>query len=564
MDVPSAETEITERMLAPSEEDPRKVVTPLDADGLEAALQEQGTFEKWAHIITGIRNGFDVGVKEQVSTTIIHPNRSSASLDPEFISSYIQSEMAAGRYSRGYSQSELEKLIGPFCTSPLGLVPKDENSFRLIQDLSFPHHNDSIASINSQINSNDFPTAWGTFDITSRLLLSLPEGCRAATFDISSAYRITPVRPDQQWAIVVHWKGKFYVDRALPFGLSSSAGVFGSVADMLVDLYNNSHQFGPMVKWVDDFFVILLPHQSWDEVEFMNFTAKFGVPWSSKKLRPLNVVQRYIGFDWNLPTKSVSLPAEKKIVISDLVRSWISGNEKFTRKESLQFHGKLVFVTSIFHLIRPYLPSIIDFVQSFRDPRAKLHPTRTLRRDLEWILYLLQTLPNTMPLSLPDPVDLDWWGDASTSFGIGVVIGTHWACWQWAPGFRPGPSSGLNIGWAEAVAVELGVHLLIHLGLHNQPNDNRFLVCSDNEGVVELIKKGRCRTKESNDVLKQIYSRLAEARISIKAAHVPSRENVSDALSRGDIVSFLKGFPKAAVQVHLEPPHYLASKLQSL
>ena len=540
------------------------VVTPLDADGLEVALRDQGVLGDWSHIIDGIRHGFDVGVGMPHSCTTVHPNHGSSSLSPGFISSYVKSEMAAGRYSRGYSQSELEDLIGNFYTSPLGLVPKDGDSFRLIQDLSFPRHHRSVASINSQVDPDDFPTAWGTFDITSRLLLSLPVGCKAATFDVSSAYRITPVRPDQQWALVVHWDDLFYVDRALPFGLASSAGVFGSVADMLVALYNSSRKFGPIVKWVDDFFVILLPHQSWDEAGFTGYTARFGVPWNSRKLRPLSVVQRYIGFDWNLAERLVSLPEAKRGTILALVEGWLSAGEMFTAKEAAALHGKLVFVASIFRLIRPYLPSISSFSESFRDPRARLHPPRALLADLGWVRFLLRTLPNAMPLSPSEPLDLDWWGDASTSFGIGVVIGSYWAGWQWAPGFHPGASSGVNIGWAEAVAVELGVRLLIHLGLHCRSSGRHFLVRSDNAGVVEIIRKGRCRAPESNTVLKDIYRLLAEARISIKTEHVQSRDNVSDALSRGDVISFLAGFPRASTKVSLAPPPHLASRLRCL
>lgn len=176
------------QQLAPSEGDPRMVVTPLNADKLELMARSFGIFQKWAHVIDGVCNGFNVGIKEQFSSSIIHPNHSSSSLDSDFISSYIQAEEAAGRYSSAFSKLELEALIGPFCSSPLGLVPKDSNSFCLIQDLSFPRHVNSSTSINSQINSDDFPTGWGTFDDTSRLLLSLPKGCKAAAFDISSAY----------------------------------------------------------------------------------------------------------------------------------------------------------------------------------------------------------------------------------------------------------------------------------------------------------------------------------------------------------------------------------------
>jgi hypothetical protein len=67
--------------------------------------------------------------------------------------------------------------------------------------------------------------------------------------------------------------------------------------------------------------------------------------------------------------------------------------------------------------------------------------------------------------SPPDLIDLDWWGDASLSFGIGVVVNGHWAVWKWAPGFVVGPGKQSDIGWAEAMAVELGFCLALHLNL---------------------------------------------------------------------------------------------------
>jgi hypothetical protein len=108
-----------------------------------------------------------------------------------------------------------------------------------------------------------------------------------ATFDISAAYQLTPIQPDQQQHLCVMWQDLIYAYRAIMFGLSSSAGVFGCIADMLVS--------SALLKWVDNFFVICL--QSWSEQEFMDLTAAIGVPWSIKKMRPLSVTQRYIGFN---------------------------------------------------------------------------------------------------------------------------------------------------------------------------------------------------------------------------------------------------------------------------
>ena len=211
-------------------------------------------------------------------------NHSSSSIDPDFISTYIAGEEASGRYSRAFAPEELEAIIGPFRTSPIGLTPKpNSDKFRMIQDLSFLHNHPDLQSVNSGIDAANFPTTWGTFDDTAKLIAALPDGCVAATFDISAAYRTTPIRPDQQNSLCVYWNGKVWVDRAVMFGLSSSAGVFGAIADMLVAIYKAAG-FSHLLKWVDDFLVIRLPGQTWTEFDFMALTGDIGVPWSLEKL----------------------------------------------------------------------------------------------------------------------------------------------------------------------------------------------------------------------------------------------------------------------------------------
>ncbi|KAG1741830.1 uncharacterized protein EDB91DRAFT_1026978, partial [Suillus paluster] len=62
-------------------------------------------------------------------------NHASSQLNSDIIDQYIISEQNAGCYSCAYSILELESLISPFCTSPLGLVPKPHSmKFRLVQD----------------------------------------------------------------------------------------------------------------------------------------------------------------------------------------------------------------------------------------------------------------------------------------------------------------------------------------------------------------------------------------------------------------------------------------------
>ena len=493
-------------------------------------------------------------------------NHQSSLLNPSVIDSYILSEQAVGRYSPGFSPIELERLIGPFCTSPLGLVPKPHSDkFRIVQDLSYPRNIPDIRSVNADINSDDFPTMWGTFSSTAALILSLPPGCVAATFDISAAYRTVPVLPLQQNALCIFWKGLVYVDRALMFGLTSSAGVFGSVADMLVAIYGKAG-FERIRKWVNDFLVIRLPHEHWTEEDFMDLTGHCGVPWSLEKLRRFAPIQRYIGFDWDLDRKIVSLPSDKLCKVQELITSWLCGGASFTAREAAGLHGKLVHVSCIFPLIRPFLRSIARFAAAFHSPRARLSPPSPVLADLRWIQSLLLDLPNAVPIVDPSPVDIGWWGDASTSFGIGVVIGTHWSAWRWAPGFRVGPKQPFDIGWAEAVAVELGLRMAIHLGIISPSLSQgmHYLVRSDNAGIVAVTNKGRSRSLETNSVLKQVYRLQAENGIRLHATYVSTHSNIADALSRGDITTFLAGFPSASTPSPIPLPLHLVGKLTPL
>jgi len=96
--------------------------------------------------------------------------------------------------------------------STLGLMPKPHSDvLRMIQDMSYPWNNPEVTSVNHGVNSDDFLTAWGSFDSASALILSLPTGL-AATFDISAAYRLTPICPDQQQHLYILLNDQVYVD----------------------------------------------------------------------------------------------------------------------------------------------------------------------------------------------------------------------------------------------------------------------------------------------------------------------------------------------------------------
>jgi hypothetical protein len=215
---------------------------------------------------------------------------------------------------------------------------------------------------------------WGTFADTSALVLSLPDGCLAATFNVSAAYRTTPVAPTQQNVLCVLWMGLLYVDFALAFRLASSAGIFGWVVDMIVAIYIVLG-FGPMLKWVDDFFVIRLPGQVWTEEDFLAFGNTLGVPWSRQKLRRFATKQRYIRYIWDLEAQSVALPQDKLYAVQGLLAAWAVPITCWSAKDAVRLHGKLVHLSLVFPLISP--PHLVLQPRSHPLTRTASHQTRS-------------------------------------------------------------------------------------------------------------------------------------------------------------------------------------------
>ena len=168
-------------------------------------------------------------------------NKDSTKTLKQVFDKIIQSEFNKGRYLGPFSQEELKHEIGPFQSSPLSLVPKARKpgKFHLIQNLSYPHTNHPVPSINSHLNSNDFPCTWGTFHTVCTLIRHLPKGSQAATRDISEAYRIIPLHESQWLRVVVritNSPAKFALNTSNSFGGVTAGGLFGLFGDALADL----------------------------------------------------------------------------------------------------------------------------------------------------------------------------------------------------------------------------------------------------------------------------------------------------------------------------------------
>jgi hypothetical protein len=122
--------------------------------------------------------------------------------------------------------------------------------------------------------------------------------------------------------------------------------------------------------------------------------------------------------------------------------------------------------------------------------------------------------------------------DASTSWGIGVLINGQWAAWRIRDNVLQ-IGSGRDIAWLEALTVEFTVGLLVSQGLRAAD----ILLRSDNQGVIGSFRKGWSHGRFINDSIRCMFPLQHASDISISFLYVESSTNLADPVSRGILLS---------------------------
>jgi len=201
------------------------------------------------------------------------------------------------------------------------------------------------------------------------------------------------------------------------------------------------------------------------------------IPWEQSKDAPFAYSNKYIGFIWNLSDGIVHLPEEKKEKYLHAIQTWqLHSAHVLIDVQSL--YGKLRHTSLIVPQGWVYLTALESMLQLWADkPLLLRRPAKGLASNLLWWTTLLQqdfvgcAIPRPLPLHDPKA-----FSDASSSFGIAIVIGQYWRAWTLKPGWNT-LNRERDIGWAEAVGFEFLIRYLIHLG----EKERHFRVFGDNQ-----------------------------------------------------------------------------------
>jgi len=160
-------------------EDRGRVVCQYDADGFDHLLQRFGISAKHPTLIHDLKHGFSMARNPFIPppiSTFIPPNHPSATDTPEhrdFVINYLAAEESLGRISAPYPLDIIQQCYGHVRSSPLGVIDKATpagipQKYRLITDAS--HEDGGGVSINSFIDSDEFPTRWHGVEAIAQLV----------------------------------------------------------------------------------------------------------------------------------------------------------------------------------------------------------------------------------------------------------------------------------------------------------------------------------------------------------------------------------------------------------
>ena len=158
---------------------------------------------------------------------------------------------------------------------------KGPTTIRLIHHLSFPEGK----SINSHIPQIASSVHYANIDDAIRLIRRTGRGCALAKTDIKNSFRLIPVSRSAYNLLGICWRDRFYVDRNLAMGLSSSCKIFECFSSGLEWIARFRLHIPGILHLLDDFLIVSksLASCANDVQVFLKTCDELGVPMAPEK-----------------------------------------------------------------------------------------------------------------------------------------------------------------------------------------------------------------------------------------------------------------------------------------
>ena len=482
---------------------------PFKAGQLQNCLEEWKKITSDSFVLQCITNcvlEFDYIPSPVNSVRSLHTEQKFSLVEQQAIDGEIETFLSKQIIEQ--SNSECGEIISPIFLTP----KKDPGVYRVIFNLKF---------LNQAVAYHKFK-----MDTLESAVKLMKRDCFMSSIDLRDAYYSIPISPGYRKYLKFAWRGFLFQFRALPMGLTSSPRIFTKVLKPV--FANLRTQYGHnCLGYIDDSFYTQDTEEACRETTLHAvelFTRLGFVVHPTKSIFCPAQSLEFLGFQLNSTSMTVRVTQQKIDKNLLMCRKFLKAKE-FTIREIASLTGTLV---SMFPGVE-FGPLYYRSLEHDKDTNLKLAAGDFEKKmflssdsidELKWWINALPTALRNIDHGTPE---LTLNTDAS-QIGWGATTGQNQTQGLWAQ-----QETEYHINILEILAVKLGL-----VSLLNTVSNQHIRIMSDNTTTVTYINNmGGCKSKECNEVAKEIWLWAMERNNWLSAAHQPGKLNVTaDSLSR--------------------------------
>ena len=334
------------------------------------------------YLMDGIKNGFKISDLHDNDYSRVKKvesdNHKSTKLHKELVDKELCKQLNDGHY--------MITTKPPLVISPLGAIPKDDGTIRLIHDGSRPL-GDAM---------NDYTTLHAVHYQTLEDAYTLAKpGYFLAKLDLKSAYRSVPIHPSDYCLTGLKWhfkndsKPTYMYDARLPFGARNGCSIFHRLTQSVRRMMAK-RGFPNIIVYLDDILIISKSYSECLEAQhvLLGLLIKLGFLISWKKVLGPMCKLPFLGI--MIDTTSCTLSLEEAKVSALKMKLTLFQEKKRASKRQLQsLAGSLNWACQAVRGGRFFLRRVIDVINRLKAPAHKAQLGVSFQEDVNWWLRYL-------------------------------------------------------------------------------------------------------------------------------------------------------------------------------
>ncbi len=367
----------------------------------------------------GFTEGFILYTNEDLKPWTFKNHR-SARVMPDQVIKVLKKEVSTSRVAGPFDSQPVQSLR----THPLGLVPKPNQAWRYIYDHSM--EDPSGLSVNNQVPENRRRVKYTLFQEVIQNIVKMGRNTQLFKTDIRSAFRLLPLHPSQYRLTGIYFAQKWWIDKTLVMGASSSCYLFELFSTfvnwVMVKVTGNPGLW----HYLDDYLGAdpphpVIPSQTADIhfTQVKNVASDLGVPLHPDKCEGPTTRLDFLGMGLDTVLMIIYVPLEKKIRALTAINI-ILRLPRVRVKVLSSALGLCAFLTRAVTPGRPFLQRCYRAIRN-KPQSAFVTLGQQSKEDLlQWRDFL--TVFDGRTLMIQDD------GTHGASFGLYTDASTSWGC----------------------------------------------------------------------------------------------------------------------------------------